>query len=67
MWGYLPAMYYDYARRAGPTHATQRWLGFARYLQYQWDVEHFWLLPVHFARRGVLRARKISRVSADKM
>jgi Uncharacterised nucleotidyltransferase/ABC transporter len=64
--GYMPAMWLDYAGDADRRALPVKFFKFARLLQYTWDVEHLWQVPLlavsRAARRWRLNARSKSAI-----
>lgn len=60
LFGFLPAIYNDYSRRANGAGTLRRMFGFLRYMQFEWDVPTLWHLPVHAISRRLSKIRKAS-------
>lgn len=61
--GAMRALWYEYARLARENSWHNGWLGFARYLQYSWDLEYLWQVPFHALYRRVRKLRRAARSS----
>lgn len=59
--GYIPAMWVDYERTANARALAPKLFGFARFLQYTWDVEHLWQVPLLALSRSTRRWKQNAR------
>ncbi|MEW5855839.1 MAG: nucleotidyltransferase family protein [Cyanobacteriota bacterium] len=53
----LISRYLQYSRAVNPDNFKLRFLGFPRYLQYIWGLEHLWEVPLQAMMRGIKRLR----------
>jgi hypothetical protein len=59
--GGLPIKWFRYLRYSHPTNnpvSLFNFIGFSRFLQHYWGIDHLWQVPFHVVSKGVKRAWK---------